>query len=55
MNLTVNTSEITELYQTLDTIGCLGESREAGYLRAAYSDEETAAMKFISDHIQLDT
>lgn len=43
----VNESEVAELYQHLDKIGCLGGTREAGFLRAAYSDEETAAMKFI--------
>jgi N-carbamoyl-L-amino-acid hydrolase len=47
MPITVSASEIEELYNTLDKIGCLGDSREAGYLRAAYSDEETQAMKFI--------
>lgn len=43
----VSSTEVEELYRTLDAIGCLGGSREAGYLRAAYSDEETAAMRFI--------
>lgn len=47
MPLIIFPTHVAELYKTLDTIGCLGESREAGYLRAAYSNEETAAMKFI--------
>lgn len=43
----IGASEVEEIYKTLDKIGCLGGSRAAGYLRAAYSDEETAAMRFI--------
>lgn len=49
MNLKVDVSQVAELYQTLDKIGALGQTRESGYLRAAYSAEETAAMKFIEE------
>ncbi len=49
----ISAAEVEEVYCVLDKIGCLGESRASGYLRAAYSDEETAAMKFI-EHLALE-
>jgi len=47
MLFNVTAEEVTDIYRTLEKIGCLGDSPSAGYLRAAYSDEETQAMKFI--------
>jgi len=42
-----NTCRIEKHFQVLGKIGCLGESPGSGYLRAAYSDEETEAMRYI--------
>lgn len=36
-------------YAVLDWIGCQGIEQAAGYLRAAYSNEETAAMSYIEE------
>lgn len=46
-SLLVRESTIAEHYSVLNTIGCLGPSPAAGFLRAAFSDEETAAMRYI--------
>ena len=47
MQLSVSPSEVTEVYERLSPIGRLGSDPSAGYLRAPYSPEETAAMKLI--------
>ncbi len=46
-NWQISESIISDYYETLNRIGCLGESPEAGFLRAAYSNEETEAMRFV--------
>ena len=46
--LTISAESIGNRYSALDSTGKLGETPDAGYLRAAYSDEETAAMKVIA-------
>lgn len=43
----ITATEVSAIYGTLDAIGCLGTDRTAGYLRAAYSNEESEAMRFI--------
>ena len=40
---------IDDYYEVLNRIGNLGPSPENGFLRAAYSNEETTAMKFIEE------
>jgi hydantoinase/carbamoylase family amidase len=42
-------ADIERHYLVLDRIGCLGESRESGYLRAGYSAEESAAHQYIAE------
>ena len=43
--LSISPESIKCRYDILDRIGNLGDGRESGYLRAAYSDDETRAMK----------
>ena len=47
-NLSISPESIKSRYSILDYIGNLGKTREAGYLRAAYSDNETKAMKVLA-------
>ena len=48
MNLiTVSASEIEALYQTMHKIGCMGSAPESGFLRSAWSGEESEAIAFI--------
>lgn len=47
-NITISPESIKDRYRTLDYIGNLGTTPEAGYLRAAYSDDETRAMKVLA-------
>ena len=48
-NITIDPESIRSRYGVLDYIGNLGETPEAGYLRAAYSDDETRAMKVLAE------
>ncbi len=43
----IDPRRIAEIYETLDTIGCLGEPRKDGFLRSSWSEEEDAAMALI--------
>ncbi len=43
----VSAAEIEEFYSTLHRIGCMGDSPESGFLRSAWSAEESAAIAFI--------
>ena len=47
-NLTISPEAIKSRYSILNRIGNLGKTREDGYLRAAYSDDETRAMKVLA-------
>jgi N-carbamoyl-L-amino-acid hydrolase len=46
-DLDVSTKAIEAHFSALSQIGNLGPDRKAGFLRAAWSDEETAAMEYI--------
>lgn len=46
--LEISAAEIEKHYETLSKIGNLGPTPESGYLRAAYSDEESAAIAYIA-------
>lgn len=48
-NITISPESIKSRYGILDYIGNLGGAPEAGYLRAAYSDDETWAMKVLAE------
>ena len=48
-NLTISPESIKSRYSVLDYIGNLGAAPEDGYLRAAYSDDETRAMKVLAE------
>lgn len=43
----VAAAEIEALYQTMHQIGCMGSSPESGFLRSAWSREESEAIEFI--------
>lgn len=41
---------VTAVYERLDNIGCLGPIPSAGFLRAGYSKEESAAIDLVQQH-----
>lgn len=47
-DITISPESIKNRYRLLDYIGNLGETPDYGYLRAAYSDDETEAMKVLA-------
>ena len=47
LSFRIHPDKITAQYEVLNTIGALGKSPADGYLRAAYSPEETQAMSHI--------
>ena len=51
-SIIIGPESIRSRYGVLDYIGNLGEEPEAGYLRAAYSDDETRAMKVLAEAAQ---
>lgn len=48
-SLTISPESIKSRYSVLDYIGNLGATPQDGYLRAAYSDDETRAMKVLAE------
>ncbi|MDT8316368.1 MAG: hydantoinase/carbamoylase family amidase [bacterium] len=48
-NITISPESIKSRYNFLDYIGNIGAGPEAGYLRAAYSDDETRGMKVLAE------
>jgi len=43
----ISESSVAEHYKVLNKLGCLGADPSAGFLRAAYSNEETEAIRYI--------